>query len=596
METIFATLMAAAPEAAAETAIATAAETAAAEAAAAAAAEAAAAEAAAAGVTTTGLGAIPEAITTAVPEAVTTAVPEVTAAVPEVTTAVPEVADASQGILQANNAAIDTSMGPTNMGTGVQGGGNILAEGEAIPDPITGTNGFDPTAAAPDAAQNGIGSYFDKGWQSASDMFSKVGDKLDSGANWIEAHPKTSLGLGLMGAKAVDAMTKQKIPGPKKYDGPLSKYHLASNYQPAVATPQYYSPQYAAQGGIMSLAMGGPATTPQPGQMFPQSQQPQTRFATATQMPTSAEVINAGYEPATDPYTGAQPLRMSEGGKTTNPLLALYKQTINPNFKEAPIADTGVHEDIDVDTRLQDPLTAANTRARKLDFMTKAMPFKPQQINPQLAQAQQQAVQAARGGIIGYAPGGTAYADSQTIKNMKDVTSAMGPFGGLFEGMFDDPNIQPASQASSLSRDYQAAAPTVAARYTPSYDNYAGSSNNNSNYDINVDDQGNETYAAGGIMGYSLGGYAAGGRQPRLLKGPGDGMSDNIPATIADRQPARLADGEFVVPADVVSHLGNGSTDAGAKHLHTMMDKVRVARTGKKKQGTQIKPEKYLPA
>jgi hypothetical protein len=101
--------------------------------------------------------------------------------------------------------------------------------------------------------------------------------------------------------------------------------------------------------------------------------------------------------------------------------------------------------------------------------------------------------------------------------------------------------------------------------------------------------------ASGGIMGYSLGGYASGGN-PRLLKGPGDGMSDNIPATIADRQPARLADGEFVVPADVVSHLGNGSTDAGAKKLHHMMDKVRVARTGKKKQGTQINPNKFLPA
>jgi hypothetical protein len=101
--------------------------------------------------------------------------------------------------------------------------------------------------------------------------------------------------------------------------------------------------------------------------------------------------------------------------------------------------------------------------------------------------------------------------------------------------------------------------------------------------------------AAGGIAGYNLGGYASGGN-PRLLKGPGDGMSDNIPATIGGRQPARLADGEFVVPADVVSHLGNGSTDAGAKHLYRMMDKVRKARTGNKKQGKKIKPEKYLPA
>jgi hypothetical protein len=102
-------------------------------------------------------------------------------------------------------------------------------------------------------------------------------------------------------------------------------------------------------------------------------------------------------------------------------------------------------------------------------------------------------------------------------------------------------------------------------------------------------------YAAGGIADYNLGGYAKGGN-PRLLKGPGDGMSDDIPATIANKQPARLADGEFVVPADVVSHLGNGSTDAGAKHLYKMMDNVRKARTGKKAQGKQIKSEKFLPA
>ena len=101
--------------------------------------------------------------------------------------------------------------------------------------------------------------------------------------------------------------------------------------------------------------------------------------------------------------------------------------------------------------------------------------------------------------------------------------------------------------------------------------------------------------AHGGIMGYSLGGYAHGGN-PRLLRGPGDGMSDDIPATIGERQPARLADGEFVVPADVVSHLGNGSTEAGAKKLHGMMDKIRVAKTGRKKQAPQLKTEKFIPS
>jgi hypothetical protein len=81
-----------------------------------------------------------------------------------------------------------------------------------------------------------------------------------------------------------------------------------------------------------------------------------------------------------------------------------------------------------------------------------------------------------------------------------------------------------------------------------------------------------------------------------MLKGPGDGMSDSIPATIANKRPARLADNEFVVPADVVSHIGNGSSDAGAKKLYAMMDKVRKARTGKKKQAPAINSDKYMPA
>lgn len=90
-------------------------------------------------------------------------------------------------------------------------------------------------------------------------------------------------------------------------------------------------------------------------------------------------------------------------------------------------------------------------------------------------------------------------------------------------------------------------------------------------------------------------GYAAGG-QPRFLSGGGDGMSDSIPATINGNQEARLADGEFVIPADVVSHLGNGSSKAGAKQLYSMMDKVRKARTGNPKQGKQINPRKFLAA
>jgi hypothetical protein len=81
----------------------------------------------------------------------------------------------------------------------------------------------------------------------------------------------------------------------------------------------------------------------------------------------------------------------------------------------------------------------------------------------------------------------------------------------------------------------------------------------------------------------------------KYLRGPTDGMADELPAQIGDNQPAALSHGEFVVPADVVSHLGNGNSDAGAKKLYQMMDKVRQARTGNKKQGKEINPDKYMP-
>lgn len=105
-----------------------------------------------------------------------------------------------------------------------------------------------------------------------------------------------------------------------------------------------------------------------------------------------------------------------------------------------------------------------------------------------------------------------------------------------------------------------------------------------------------DAYAQGGMTDGDLGGYSDGGR---LLRGPGDGVSDSIPAVIGSRQPARLADGEFVVPARIVSELGNGSTEAGARKLYAMMDRVQGARRksmGKKKVAVNSRADKHLPA
>jgi hypothetical protein len=93
--------------------------------------------------------------------------------------------------------------------------------------------------------------------------------------------------------------------------------------------------------------------------------------------------------------------------------------------------------------------------------------------------------------------------------------------------------------------------------------------------------------AAGGIAQLKKGQY---------LNGASDGMADKVPATIDGVQDARLSDGEFVIPADVVSHLGNGNSDAGAKVLKDMMSRVRKARTGNTKQGKEIDPKKFIPA
>ena len=117
--------------------------------------------------------------------------------------------------------------------------------------------------------------------------------------------------------------------------------------------------------------------------------------------------------------------------------------------------------------------------------------------------------------------------------------------------------------------------------------------------DIAQNSQMPTTAKEGGLMAHKhivdghLGAYSDGGH---LLKGPGDGVSDGIPATIGGKQPARLADGEFVIPARIVSELGNGSTDAGAKRLYAMMDRIKAARAKSKDIAADTKAYKYLPA
>ena len=261
--------------------------------------------------------------------------------------------------------------------------------------------------------------------------------------------------------------------------------YVQTPYNPYTGTPAVQSPgatTYAAEGGLMgikSYAMGGDISQISQektdymsgGGMYPQSQQDHTQFATPTQMPASAAVMNSDFDTKTNPLTGAQYQTMAGGGLTA--------------FAQGSKQAVG---------------------------------------NKDMAAIDDYTEQAQSGGIA-------------SVKDAADK---------------GDWNAQLALQKLG--------------------------------------------YKAGGGGISSLGSYSDGGH---LLKGPGDGVSDSIPAQIGSRQPARLADGEFVVPARIVSELGNGSTDAGAKRLYAMMERVQAKRKksmGKGKFAVNSKAEKDLPA
>lgn len=149
---------------------------------------------------------------------------------------------------------------------------------------------------------------------------------------------------------------------------------------------------------------------------------------------------------------------------------------------------------------------------------------------------------------------------------------------------FDPPAIINVPEQQSTDSIYSYPATIEEARQAPRAARYDFNTGNN-----------HFEYASGGVMSLRnghLGSYSDGGQ---LLRGPGDGVSDDIPATIADRQPARLADGEFVIPARIVSELGNGSTEAGARKLYAMMDRIKNARRKAKDIAADTKTDRYLP-
>jgi hypothetical protein len=390
-----------------------------------------------------------------------------------------------------------TELGGSISGSGTGSGFNLTAPPPTAPSGIaslpasaSGSGAFGGTGGATISSTGGSSGIAGGTTAPTTNIFGQT-----LGTEGVLSNTQLGVTAGTSGlAGAMQAERNQYgMPSNEEYGGPLNKLKYDPNKftasEPTYAPTSVYRPTYAAEGGIMKLAQGGMPVQQMSqnmmggqGNMFPQSQQEHTNFATPTQMPASAEVIRSDYDTKTDPYSGVMMAsggiaRFADGGLGGAAAMGLPSGGSGAGAQT--MADQGI---------------AALGQAGKKRMMTK----------------EQMDAIAMQG---------------MTKAGLQDV------YGQMAE----------------------------------------------------------QQLAKGG----HLGGYSDGGR---MLKGPGDGMSDNIPATIAGKQPARLADGEFVVPADVVSHLGNGSTDAGAKQLYAMMNRVRKARTGNPKQGKQIKPAKYMVA
>jgi len=306
-------------------------------------------------------------------------------------------------------------------------------------------------------------------------------------------------------------------------------------------------PEYekAAGGGLMGLnafAVGGPVEEMSAmnatggNQMYPQSQLETALYSKPmAQRPVASNVINGGIDTPVDAFSGEQ--RMAEGGKTTGE----YKYDYNPQTQQF--------------TQLSAPISVVKDKRRILSgpFSAAIQLAQHSEASKQTQQAQQAQQPKVTGGL----------AQAPQMQQQQQSPYQMQQTAPL-------PEYQTPEQQLGMGNFYK---------------------------DLNAQMAGMQ-FADGGMAGggYNLGGYSDGGR---LLRGPGDGVSDSIPASIGGRQPARLADGEFVVPARIVSEIGNGSTEAGARKLYAMMDRVQKARkktVGKNQVAANTRTEKLLPA
>ena len=387
---------------------------------------------------------------------------------------------------------------------------------------------------------------------------------MQAAKDYAAEHPYATAGMAGLAAKKLFEQPSVKKPESNAMIRPYT-YERTQNPEAYAVSPtedsserNYFNDQFiagrpyeAAGGGIVSLAVGGPveqmaamnavgANTnyPQANLQTPMYSNP------AMQRPEATNVIASSADAGVGAYTGEA--RFMAGGITTT-------------------------------TRSKQPET---TGGYTYSYNPNTMQFTQQSVPME--------VYTPRGNpVIGGSMGTPNYMQSILPKSLARNPQPVKNSGAKVSGGIAPPAMGP-------MQTQQAAPINIPAYQTPEQQLGLGGFYNDMNQQI-----GNYTgYARGGNVGGEahLGDYSDGGR---LLRGPGDGVSDSIPASIGGRQPARLADGEFVVPARIVSELGNGSTEAGARKLYAMMERIQKGRSksvGKGKVAVNSKAAKYLPA
>jgi hypothetical protein len=440
-----------------------------------------------------------------------------------------------------------------------------------------------PAAVPPPVATPAPVSNFDK-------VGAGIRDVTSSGTkawNFVKEHPSPFIGVGVGALQeyqerqakdaAAAAAARKGSPGMiRPYE--MSVAQNQSAYAPSTSTaerqffdqPRYreLTPYAAKEGGLMGInnyAVGGPVEQMSAenaiggNMMYPQSQLKTDTYSNPmVQRPMPTNVIQSGLDAPVDRYTGEQ--RFAFGGSAT--------ATASAPSSESKYAF--------------DPTTQQFTMASapSSDFGFGKLYGK--NVNPFL------------GGTVGI----MSLLTKKPINELLNIPASNEPTVGSTSGGISAPYMPPSGLAASDT----SMVPNIQIPQQQNVDRQLGLEAFYPMMEQQLALKGSQlqsqNMADGGMAGggYNLGGYSDGGR---LLRGPGDGVSDSIPASIGNRQPARLADGEFVVPARIVSEIGNGSTEAGARKLYAMMDRVQKARgrtTGKNKVAVNTKAEKLLPA